>query len=292
VPADSPYAPAIQQEEAGHGIYYTPVGDRTYFWIGNTSRDQYAGVMFGLAVAYDRVDDPAIRDFIRHDVTRILNYLLAHQWNVVMPDGRISTTFALRPDQQLSFLQIGRRVDPASFELIYVIYRSFLAPWVVLPVIYDNIDDHEHYFKFNLNYITFYNLTRLEEAASPFRPIYLQAYEALRRRTEQHGNAHFNMVDRVLRGANGFRDAETAGLLDAWLQRPRRDYFVDLRVTYPACGPNRACSPVPVHQRPNTDFLWQRTPFQLYGGGVGTIETAAIDYILPYWMARDSGVLQ
>jgi hypothetical protein len=65
-----------------------------------------------------------------------------------------------------------------------------------------------------------------------------------------------------------------------------------LQGIYPACGPNRACNPVPVDQRPNTDFLWQRTPFQLYGGAIGTIETAAIDYILPYWMARDSGVLQ
>lgn len=39
-------------------------------------------------------------------------------------------------------------------------------------------------------------------------------------------------------------------------------------------------------QRVNTDFLWQRSPFQLYGGGEGLTETAAIDYILPYWMSR------
>jgi hypothetical protein len=28
----------------------------------------------------------------------------------------------------------------------------------------------------------------------------------------------------------------------------------------------------------------------LYGGGVGQIETAGIDYILPYWMARLYGL--
>jgi hypothetical protein len=27
-------------------------------------------------------------------------------------------------------------------------------------------------------------------------------------------------------------------------------------------------------------------PFQLSGGGDGIIETAGVDYILPYWMAR------
>jgi uncharacterized protein (TIGR03437 family) len=43
--------------------------------------------------------------------------------------------------------------------------------------------------------------------------------------------------------------------------------------------------------RPATDFLWQRDPFQLAGGGSGLIESAGIDYILPYWMGRAFGVL-
>lgn len=291
VPADSPYAAAIQQEEGGHGIYYTTFEGQTYFWIGNTSRDQYSGVMFGLSVAYDLVDDPAARDFIRHDVTRILNYLLRHGWNVVMPDGSVSTTFLHRPDQRLSFLQVARRINPSRFALIYAIYRSVFASVVSLPIIFDNIDDHESYFKFNLNYINLYNLVRLEGAGSPFRAVYLNAYDTLRHRTGTHGNAHFNMVDRGLKGEEVARDEETVVLLDLWLQRPRRDYYSDLRGTYPACGENRACSPVPVNERMNTDFLWQRTPFQLFGGGIGTIETAAIDYILPYWMARYYGVL-
>ncbi|HEY7180203.1 MAG TPA: hypothetical protein VIC84_02240 [Blastocatellia bacterium] len=42
--------------------------------------------------------------------------------------------------------------------------------------------------------------------------------------------------------------------------------------------------------RVNTDFLWQRSPFLLFGGGAGAIETAGIDYILPYWMARYYGI--
>jgi uncharacterized protein (TIGR03437 family) len=43
--------------------------------------------------------------------------------------------------------------------------------------------------------------------------------------------------------------------------------------------------------RPPTDFLWQRNPFQLAGGGNGFIEEPGIDYILPYWMARYYGVI-
>jgi hypothetical protein len=292
VPAASPYAAAIQHEERHHRIYYSSLGDEAYFWIGNTSRDQYSGVIFGLSVAYSLIDQPAVRDVIRQYVTRILNDLLRHGWNVVMPDGAISTTFLHRPDQQLTFLQVGRMVNPRRFGWIYAVYRSVYAAAVSLPIRYDNIDDHDHYFKFNLNYINLYNLIRLEETDSPFRGLYLNAYDMLRRRTEPHGNAHFNMVDRALKGADDPRDNETGALLDLWLLRPRRDHFGDVGATYPACDTDRACDPIPVHERTNTDFLWQRSPFQLSGGGAGTIETAAIDYILPYWMARHYGLTQ
>ena len=290
VPADSPYASAIQQEEAGNRIYYNTVAGTRYFWIGNTSRDQYSGVMFGLSIAYDMVDAADVRDLVQQNVTRILNYLLGHNWSVVMPDGRISTTFRARPDQQLSFLQIGRRVNSQRFGLAYALYRGVYAPVMFLPIFFDNLDDHNHYFKFNLNYINLYDLIRLEETGSPYRQAYINAYDMLRSRTQHHGNAHFNMIDRALKGPNSSRDAETATLLQLWLQRPRRDYWVDLRGVYPACGDDRACSPIPVNRRVNTDFLWQRSPFLLFGGGAGTIETAAIDYILPYWMARVYGV--
>jgi hypothetical protein len=47
-------------------------------------------------------------------------------------------------------------------------------------------------------------------------------------------------------------------------------------------------------QRVNTDFLWQRSPFLVRPDRepTGTIETAAIDYLLPYWMARHYRVLE
>jgi len=290
IPSDSPYAAAIQQEEGRHGIYDSTLGGRSYLWIGETSRDQYSGVMFGLSAAYDLLDDPAVRDFIRTDVTRILNYLLSRGWNVTMPNGSISTTFLLRPDQELSFLQIGRHINPERFSSTYVAYRSAFASSIILPIAYDNIDDHSHYFKFNLNYINLYDLIRLEEDSTPYRQIYIDAYDSLRQRTQRHGNAHFNMLDRALRGPDNARDAETGALLDLWLKRPDRDQWVDLRGRrYPTCRGDRTCRPTPVNRRVNTDFLWQRSPFLSHGGGTGLVETAAIDYILPYWMKRSFG---
>ena len=94
------------------------------------------------------------------------------------------------------------------------------------------------------------------------------------------------MIDRGLKEPDERRDGETVDLLAAWLERPRRDDFIDLRGQVAACGPDRACQPIPVLNRVRTDFLWQRSPFLLFGGGAGRIEGPGIDFVLPYWMAR------
>jgi hypothetical protein len=286
MPTTSPYVADITAGELRHTRREGTIDGQPYYWWGNTSRDQYSGVFFGLGVAYDLVDDDPTRRRVKRTVTRMLNFLLRNGWNVVTPDGQVSTTFIGRADQQLSFLQVGRRVNPERFAAIYAAHRAALAAEVPLPIMGECFDPHNSYFKFNLDHINLYNLIRLEEPLSPALPLYMQAFTALRGCTGSHQNAHFNMIDRGVRGPDAARDAETDVLLDLWLQRPRRDYFVDVRGEYAECEDNRSCTPVRVDQRVNTDFLWQRSPFQTYGGGQGLIETAAIDYILPYWMSR------
>ena len=290
IPTSSPYLARILEEEARHSAWTTTYQGQSYTWLGNTSRDQYSGVFFGLGVAYDLIDDEGMRAQIRGVVGRLLTFLLRNGWNVRMPDGTYSTTFLQRPEQQLSFLQVGRRVDPVRWDVLYRAYRSALAGAVSLPIIYECFDPHGSYYKFNLDHINLYNLIRLEEAG-PYRTAYLTAFTRLRGCTGSHGNAHFNMIERGLRGPGDVRDAETRELLRLWLQRPRRDWFVDNSDTYAACGTNRSCTPIRVDERYNTDFLWQRSPFQLMGGEDGTVPTPGVDYILPYWMARWYGVL-
>jgi len=285
MPTDWPFASSIMHGEAGHGIFNGTVDGKSYFWVGGTSRDQYSGVFFGLGVAYDMVDQADVRAFIRNEVTELLNFLLRNDWAVIMPDFSISTVFLQRPDQQLSFLQVGRTVNPDTFESTYEDYRSKLALLVAAPIGIESLDDYGSYFKFNLDEINLYNLIRLEDTRKN-RKRYRAAYRILRDTIRNHGNAHFNMIDAALMGPDSSRDAETVALLQDWLLRPRRDFFVDNRGKYPQCGSGRACNPIPVHDRIPTDFLWQRNPFDLAGGGAGTIESAGIDYILPYWMAR------
>jgi uncharacterized protein (TIGR03437 family) len=283
VPLASPYAAGIQNEEKANGIYMAS----PWFWVGNTSRDQYAGVVFGLGVAYDMVDDPAARGSIGDLLTRVIEYPRGHNWVIPEPDGSNNGDFLVRPDYISTFLQVGRHINPARFNGDTFQEKVLLAVHIAVPIGVDAGSDNS-YFKFNLDYINFYNLVRLDPNTGSTDS--RNAYSILRNHTASHLNAFFDMIDRGLSGPNAARDAETAALLDQWLLRPRRDQFVDLTNTVPVCG-SQACQPIPVALRTPTDFLWQRSPFQLTGGAVGTIETAGIDYVLPYWMARFYGVV-
>jgi hypothetical protein len=293
VPVTSDFAAGITQEETNNGVYPGIAGDVSYYWIGNTSRDQYLGVFFGLGVAYNYIPDPKFRARVSALGTRLLQFLLDHAWTVVMPDFSISTTFLARPDQQLTLLQIGRHLNSSKFNSTYKSLAGFTAAAVLAPIGLEVTDEHSSYFKFNLDTIDLYHLVTLED--SFFRKFfYKDAYDILRNTTDGHVNAHFNMIDRAVNGTNKTRDANTAVYLDEWLTRPRRDFLVDLRGQLDSCNSDGtlACHPVPIAQRPPTDFLWQRDPFQLMGGGSGRIEGAGIDYMLPYWMARYYGVVK
>lgn len=287
VPISSRWASDILSEEAAHGSHTGSYEGHGYYWIGDTSRDQYIGAFFGLAAAWDLA--PETRATVADLVWRMLDYLDRNSWSVRDPGGKLATTFAGRPEQQLMLLAVGRHVLPDRFGEDYSNFATLNFFLVTPPVALDVLDEFDSYFKFNLDTVTLYNLIRLENNPTR-RDAYWNAYHLLRRTTDDHQNAHFNMIDRALKGPEPARDAETVALLEAWLKCPRRDPWTDLRGLVPVCL-NLACRPVPVELRVPTDFLWQRSPFQLEGGGAGLIESPGIDYILPYWMARYYGVI-
>ena len=289
LPADSPWLLAVREEELRLGAYADQFDGRAVVWIGNTSRDQYLGVFFGLSVAFEHVSE--VRGEIRTIITEALEFLLQNNWAVRMPSGETSTVFWQRVDQRLALLQVGRQVNDDRFSRPYRDERFLGSLSIGAPIVAEVADAHSSYFKFNLVAIGMFCLIR-SELSDTHRERYLDAYRIFRRTTDDHGNAHFNLIDRAVEGPDSRRDAETRDLLARWLRRPRRDWFVDLRDALPACGDNRACSAIPVESRVNTDFLWQRSPFQLSGGGGGFIETAGIDFLLPYWMGRYYSVLE
>jgi uncharacterized protein (TIGR03437 family) len=272
VPAASVYAAGISNEEVNNTIHQNP----PWIWVDNTSRDEVVGAFFGLGAAFDLVDDATVKSGISDLATRMIGFIANHQWS---PNDDISNTFQLRPEELQMLLQVARHVNPSN---------TVSGPFLTLPVIVGvlvDVNDNASYFKFNLDFMTFYNLVRLQNNSAN-----LGAYQIVRNYTASHQNAFFDVVDQAIRGPDATRDAEMVSLLDQWLLRSKRDFGMDLSKSVAVCGQD-ACAPIPVPLRVPTDFLWQRNPFQLAGGGSGLVESAGIDYILPYWMGRYYGVI-
>jgi hypothetical protein len=285
-PLDSPFIGHLVDAEQGQGLFPTTYAGKASYWVGHPTRDQYAGVFLGLGVTYDLIDDAEIRSTCRDIITHLVEALIGHAWTMGNPGQPIQESYLYRPDQLLSVLQLGKHVNPDRFAKTYSRTRFFSSPFAGLPSTLDDLRDMDkRYYKVNVCYLYYYNLIRLEDS-DPYRHRYLGQFATVRNATRGHGNAHFNMIDRALNGADALRDHETPILLDALLKRGFRNNPVDLHGTYPACGPDRACNPIPVAERPYADFLWQRSPFDMVGKGDGTEESPGIDYILPYWMAR------
>lgn len=272
VMADSPYAAGISNEESHNTVHQ----NAPWIWIDNTSRDEVVGAYFGLGAAFDLVDDQGVKSDIGALATRLLGFVSGHQWS---PNDDIGNTFVVRPEELQMLLQVTRHVDPTNKTS-----GPLLVPPVDTGVLID-VQSNDSYFKFNLDYMSFYNYLRFDNSSNTHG-----AYQTVRNHTASHQNPFFNMVDRSVNGAQDSRDAETRALLAQWLGRPRRDLYVDLSKTVQMCG-SAACQPIALLQRPPADFLWQVSPFQVSGGGTGVIEGAGIDYILPYWMARYYGVI-
>ena len=269
---NSPYAASISSQESANTIHQTP----TWIWVDNTSRDEVVGAFFGLGAAFDLVNDSSVRSDISDLVTRLLGFIADHEWS---PNDDIGDSFLLRPEELHMLLVVASHVNPGN-----KVSGPLLVPPLDVGVDID-VMSNSSYFKFDLDFMSFYNLVRIGNDSS-----FLNAYQIVRNYTASHQNAFFDLVDFALQGPNSSRDAEARSLLDEWLLRPVRDPSVDLTNVVKVCG-SEACSPVPVPLRPPTDFLWERDPFALTGGGSSRVESPGIDYILPYWMGRYYNVI-
>jgi hypothetical protein len=306
LPESEPFARTVARQSKA---FRTTVGGVPYVALGDISRDQYIGVMLGISLAYDLIPDPTVQTRCARLATRILEYLERNEWIATKQDGKtISAPFNQTAHHRLTFLQVGRRIDPRRYGPAFQRYAPvssaiWLSAWA------STMDPHRSYYKFNLFHVACLNLMRLETDPKLFRE-YSKAFRLMRRAIGHHQNAHFNLVEAaVWPSRRAALTAETRNLLGNWLLRPRRD----LRVTnstdpsiaqtdiltlpgFMAGGGSGqrewvARYPLPVERRPTTGFLWQRSPFKLDGSGDGKTQFPGVDFILPYWMGRYYGVL-
>jgi hypothetical protein len=282
-PVDGPFFEYFLKNQLGNAVPGSLDGQK-YYYETLTTRDQFAGVFFGLATAYDLIDDDNLRQTIASIITRLTDYLVRHDWCIFRPNGKIRDTFLRHPDKRLSILQVARHVNCAAYGAKYEKMRRSRARWTWWPIWRESLDRYGHYYKFNVMALYLFDLLRLEDAGSKHLKHYTKAYARFRKTTRGDLNAHFNALDRALTGADDRRDRETMDLLDELLRRGFRSTPVTGNAT--ACGKNRACDPIPVGDRPfSVSFVWQQSPFVISDPGNGS-DDPGVSYLLPYWMMR------
>src|ERR671912_2147101 len=98
-PLGDPHVAFFRENRAGTEYHQTRLDGLDYYFVTRTSRDQFAGVFFGLGAAYDLVDEPEVQRLVRDITTRLVDALISRGWHIYNLDGRRHDTFLHRPEQ-------------------------------------------------------------------------------------------------------------------------------------------------------------------------------------------------
>lgn len=302
VPKKSDLAKKIERRGS---IFKEKILDDGEVWVsmqdGGISRDQYLGVLFGLATIYEHV----AHDF--DDVEKEVKRLLAYQFDFVIennwflpgddnPSGMI-TFWNPVSDQKYAYLAVNNHVTGGKYKAQLAALRN-AVPITWLTAWLNSCNTVAKYYKFNLAYLSYYCILHFE--TDPFiKKHILKAHSIIERVTHNHLNPHFDLLridfgsveKEQLAGSirasmaefiqRGHREAPPAPLTDAHYRY--RDIEVDGHKESVPDKPIR-----PKHRVYADYFQWEKNPWSLakYPGDNSKKETAGISITWPYWFGR------
>lgn len=239
-----------------------PEGD--YVCEASTTRDAYAGTLFGLMTAFDLVspDDEAVRSLIRDDVLAIADFLLKNGWSYTHPHGDVvvpffgdlydnflTPTMVLSPTYRLGVTQAARHVAnvagpaeaAARWNAVWVEEFASQAPSDVVAGELNDPSPTAGYFGWNLAHLMYFNLVRL--ASDPVeKDTFRRNFSIIDRQTADDVNAFFEAITFAMTGEEWRRDAAVQHLRE-WLDyRARIDAGGSINNTA-LCGTAIECVP-------------------------------------------------
>ncbi|RME79880.1 MAG: hypothetical protein D6785_10900 [Planctomycetota bacterium] len=292
---------------------------------GHISRDQYCGVMLGLATAYDYVADPQVKAKCKELIERVVDYLERNKWIAKRVNPKaptpVSAPFVQTPKQLYNFVVMAYHVNPQKYGPLLQKY-SPLTTVFWIPALIGIMETHFKYYGFNLSHATSYSLMRLDKNPKRYQDL-LRSFLILRTGVSHHRNAWFNLVtiavvpsqknqfkDQIVDDIRRFalRDLRETAIPNPTKTDPNVPKIKYKGIQFNKIGWNLsgiqnlkptgnietiAKYPQPVERRPHTDFLWQRSPFNLSDNRSNPrVRNPGVDMVLPYWMARVYGVLR
>ncbi|HSS77855.1 MAG TPA: hypothetical protein VLV54_14065 [Thermoanaerobaculia bacterium] len=257
------------------------------FWLGGTSRDQYSGWFYGMGIAERLIDDPELRQRIRDDMTEIVTALHDSFWIIRGPDGKPSggTAAFVEPYEKLSWLlsasAAGR--EPACGWYEKEVRDVVAVQLTITPLGTEWLNQYMQYYGFNLNFINYYNLVRLEPNGHRRRAYLDSLNKNSYRWVRGSDNVFFDYTAMALRGRANTRTLASdrqalsdfpgpPNYLHPVVPPPAKSlnpFSLDLYHFNEKVDPSRilfaprAESAYPLNQRCPQDFLWQQSPFMI-----------------------------
>lgn len=283
--------PAYQlyYQNYGNGAYTGVAPWQNYTWLGWPSRDTYTGYMFGMAMTWAKVSDATIRSRVQTIVERVTDRLIADSWWIIDGQGHLTNP---TPVWELGLMRLALSVNPTKYSGI-----GYDGQYTLCLLLQPHTDDKHKsdYFVYNLDFCIMGTLRLLETNADKRDTYTSWLGHAFKDDAKDHLNAEFSAVFQLAN--NDPYSACARGTLQGGLydfpMPPRWLTWVDSGSLYlPWYDTDHATVALLPRDRPQTDFLWQRSPTLLRGGVNGvSCEYPGLDVILPYWMGRAAGVI-
>jgi len=225
----SPKYTDLRYNHAPTGKLLGPFAFEGHSWycLNDTSRDSYAGTVFGLSVALDflaTAEHPALRTSVANDLMALADYAYKYYGQQPRPHGKVANPlfghndlegpisplfFPQAPIQRLHLLQTARHAAKVTGNAAAT--RKYDALWahevavtlvpgqVHLNTAFDSTQPHDAYYKYQLELMSFFNVIRLEPAAAN-RAMLRSALSIQWASLHDDGNAFFEAIIFALTG--------------------------------------------------------------------------------------------
>jgi hypothetical protein len=296
-----------------------------WMWLADVSRDQYTGVLFGLGVCNQITTNSNVRSRTSAAINAAVSLLYNNKWQIPASLGSQGTSanatgFIEVAWLKLAALSASTASAQASWQKIYVstvnLYNNNIIDALeedLDPTMTSNVTQ---YYAWNLSYMRFYPLLAYETNTSYLNYLKSLMTSKMWNETWSHENTFFTYLKMGTMGIQNNDDqvamTQAKTSLEELAVRNRRDFPVNNTnnaslgrsslaskigslatkynlnsISYVAgINPVQADTPIPMSSRAPDDFMWEISPFQLTGGGTGTIEAAPVDTIIAYWLGR------
>lgn len=290
---------------------WRPSTDRRWLWKGDTSSDELTAHFFGYWAYYTQAADDAGRQRVRWQAAALMDHLIRHDYQLVDEDGRptrwgVWSPARLNHDpdwamerginslQLLSFLKFTHHVtgDPKYAEH----YRHLIATHgyarntLEAPNLNPAWRTHIDFELLAFAYPALLNLERDRTLLDLYRRSLRRWYEAVR----DDQQPFFELLHTLLTGRTDGLSAALASLADQPLDLVQwtvdNTTREDLRlVRHPELEEWQTDRLVPPSER--ATLRTDRNPWLAVQGDGGRSESDGVFWLLPYWMARATGLL-